>query len=431
MIVTNLVGVLLLASTGASRSITRRACGFSVPAEAGDTCASIAEFWGITEAEFIAWNPSVGAGCSAGVVPGLEYCIEWIGPITTTTSSSSSTSTTTTTARTTSTTSTSAGPSPTQDGLISTCTKFHKVVSGDTCQKIVDKYGTFSLRDFYTWNPAVGTECSYLMLDYYVCVGIPGTPTTRPTTSTSSTITTTSVPTQSGITRDCTTFYQVVSGDTCQKIVDKYGTFTLSNFYSWNPAVGSDCSGLQPGVYVCVGVRGTPTTRPTSTLPSPTQTGLVSNCRDFYKVVQGDTCQKIVDKYKTFTLNDFYKWNPAVGTSCTNLQVGVYVCVGIPSTPTKPITTSTARTTSTSTRKTSTSTRTTTTTSSAPSPTQPGIISTCNKYYKVKSGDTCDKIRAAHNNSFTLQQFYSWNSGVGNGCTTLWVGYYVCVGVRK
>ena len=33
----------------------------------------------------------------------------------------------------------------------------------------------------------------------------------------------------------------------------------------------------------------------------------------WYKVVSGDGCQKIVDKYKTFPLSDFYLWNPDVG----------------------------------------------------------------------------------------------------------------------
>ncbi|KAL1835661.1 hypothetical protein VTJ49DRAFT_6258 [Mycothermus thermophilus] len=222
---------------------------------------------------------------------------------------------------------------------------------------------------------SVGSDCSGLQAGVFVCVG-------------------------TGLIPSCKTFYQVVRGDTCQKIVDKHGTFTLDNFYSWNPAVGSDCSGLQAGVFVCVGVRGTPTTRPTNTAPSPTQTGLIPSCKTFYQVVRGDTCQKIVDKYGTFTLQDFFAWNPAVGTDCSGLQAGVYVCVGIPGTPTAP---STAFTTST-----------TTSSVSAPSPTQPGIIASCNKYYQVQSGDNCEKIVAAHGYTFTLQQFYSWNAGVGD-----------------
>jgi hypothetical protein len=72
-------------------------------------------------------------------------------------------------------------PSPTQDGLISTCQKFYfagkklatqtsdrkyplifplRLVKDDTCAKVVKKYGTFTLKEFITWNPAVGEDCS-------------------------------------------------------------------------------------------------------------------------------------------------------------------------------------------------------------------------------------------------------------------------------
>lgn len=125
-------------------------------------------------------------------------------------------------------------------------------------------------------------------------------------------------------------------------------------------AVGSSCQSLQLGYYVCVGVPGTPTNRPSSTPspingPSPQQSGIISTCKNcflvryasnywrltlstggnFYRVTTGDGCQDIVNKYGTFSLNEFYKWNPAVGTSCQSLQAGYYVCVGIPGTPTQ------------------------------------------------------------------------------------------------
>jgi LysM repeat protein len=275
------------------------------------------------------------------------------------------------------------------------------VASGDTCQKIVDKYGGFSLDQFYGWNPAIGTDCSGLWVDYYVCVGVPGTPTTtkNPTTTTAPSGPS---PTQDGIISTCKTFYKVASGDTCQKIVDKYGTFALTDFYNWNPAVGSDCSGLWVGYYVCVGLPSTPTTtnRPTTTTkapsgPSPTQDGIVSTCKTFYKVASGDTCQKIVDKYGTFSLTDFYNWNPAVGRDCSGLWVGYYVCVGLPSTPT-------------------TTQRPTTTTKapSGPTPTQDGIISSCNAWYQAKSGDACQKIVDQYK-TFSLSDFYKWNPAVG------------------
>jgi hypothetical protein len=65
-------------------------------------------------------------------------------------------------------------PAPTQTGLIKTCTKFHKAVTNDNCDAIVAKYGTFTFAQFLTWNPAVGSDCAGLWLDYYYCIGVPG-----------------------------------------------------------------------------------------------------------------------------------------------------------------------------------------------------------------------------------------------------------------
>lgn len=163
-----------------------------------------------------------------------------------------------------------------------------------------------------------------------------------------------------------------------------YGNFTLSQFYQWNPAVKTDCSGLQAGYFVCIGVAGSTTTT-TSNPHSPQQTGIAANCNKYYFVEIGDGCAAIASTYG-ITLADFYSWNPAVGTSCQSLQAGYYVCVGV-----------SGSTTSTTTTKPTTTTKApiTTTTASGPSPTQ----------------------------------FGAWNPYVGTSCASLWLGYYVCVGV--
>jgi hypothetical protein len=109
-----------------------------------------------------------------------------------------------------------------------------------------------------------------------------------------------------------------------------------------------DCTDLELGYYVCVGVPGTPTIPitkttaiPTSTGPSPEQTGITKNCEclytiflfpptraqngkflmyvcnegnKFYKVVSGDYCEEIASK-NDITVQQFYSWNPAVGVS--------------------------------------------------------------------------------------------------------------------
>ncbi|KAF2150411.1 carbohydrate-binding module family 50 protein [Myriangium duriaei CBS 260.36] len=308
-------------------------CSFSIQADPGDTCASIASQFSISLNDFNTWNPSVGPNCSTGVVAGQSYCVEaTITPISststtvttkaTTTSTQSSSSTTFITVTT---TTAPSGPSPTQAGLAANClwplkdrflavltfdagNNFYMVQSGDTCSTIVANE---------TWNPAVGSGCSSLWLGYYVCVGVPGTPSkpTAPATTTPSGPS----PTQAGLIPTCNRFYEVASGDTCAAIQAKYNTFTLQQFYSWNPAVGNTCSSLWLGYYVCIGVPGTPTTpvsspTPTANGPQPQQPGITASCKTFYQVQSGDYCQAIADKYHV-SLQQFESWNPSVGVS--------------------------------------------------------------------------------------------------------------------
>ncbi|KAK5628838.1 hypothetical protein RRF57_004553 [Xylaria bambusicola] len=207
-------------------------------------------------------------------------------------------------------------------------------------------YG-ITLAQFYVWNPAAGSTCATLGLHDYVCVGTLNA--TGTTTTTASTTTTTKpgngistpTPVQTGIASNCNKFYEVQPGDICDTIVAKY-SIPLNNFYAWNLAVGSSCTTLIPGDYVCVGIIGfttTTTTTPTTTAPlgngiatpTPYQTGMVSNCDDFYFVNKGDTCGNIAAN-KGISVANFYAWNPAVGlNTCKNLQAQTYACVGVQS----------------------------------------------------------------------------------------------------
>ncbi|KAK6222736.1 hypothetical protein LQW54_000917 [Pestalotiopsis sp. IQ-011] len=112
-----------------------------------------------------------------------------------------------------------------------------------------------------------------------------------------------------------------------------------------NPTVGEDCSGLAVGTYYCIGTSNdeileyddlddsttataVATTSSGVSTPSPVQTGMVSNCDGFYDVFAGDGCWAIANSY-IIDLDDVYAWNPAVGTDCSGLEAGVYVCVGV------------------------------------------------------------------------------------------------------
>ena len=142
---------------------------------------------------------------------------------------------------------------------------------------------------------------------------------------------------------------------------------------------------------------------------SSVQTGLASNCDKFYDVESGDGCANIASSYG-IALTDFYDWNPAV-SSCTDLYPSYYVCVG-----------TTAVATTTTAGKSSTATNTGIVT---PAPIQSGMVSDCDKFYDVESGDGCYNIAASY--GIALTDFYDWNPAISS-CTDLFPSYYVCVG---
>ncbi|CAA9966826.1 hypothetical protein PTMSG1_10185 [Pyrenophora teres f. maculata] len=379
-----------------------------------DTCEIFQDSWGLTFEQFFDYNPSIKADCS-GIEIGNSYCVEVNNGLPRPTS----VKTTSTAAPTTRTSTPPTGtpkPSPTQAGLIESCTNFYFAVANDNCNKIVALYGTLTYDDFVKWNPAVGPTCDGLWAKTWYCVGIPGTPTAKPTITSppqsstqrpTMTVSPKPSPTQEGLITSCTNFYFAVRGDTCAKIVSKYGTFTEQNFVSWNPAVGNDCSGLWAETYYCVGVPGTPTTRPATSIqptttgngvstPLPTQPGMVTNCNKFHFINQGVSCSQVIS-YQKITRVDFVKWNPTVGSDCSGMQANVYVCVGViggPITTIMPTTTTTKPTTTTTTSGNIIQT---------PQPTQPGMI--------------------------TLADFVKWNPGVGADCRSMWADTYFCVRV--
>ncbi|KAL4883886.1 hypothetical protein BJY04DRAFT_226219 [Aspergillus karnatakaensis] len=379
-----------------------------------DTCAALQDYFGITTQQLASWNPSLSV-TDCTLTEGNSYCVEGpnVPPPTSTTRTTTTTTTSTRTA-TTATTTTPSGPSPTQPGIEPSCNEFYRVITGDTCYDIAVEYG-IQLQQFYEWNPAVGTSCAGLQAGYFVCVGIPGqttTQTTRTTTASTSTRTTTTAPEptatgpspqQPGIIDTCKRFYMVAAGDTCAEIAADNG-ITLNSFYTWNPAVGSDCRALWGGYYVCVGIAGetttttttrtTTTTTSTATGPSPTQPGLINTCTSFYRAQAGDTCQTITQQKYPYINSQvlFTRWNPAVGSDCAGLLSGYYYCVA----------------------------------TELHQP-MPGIISSCRRYYQVKAGDTCWSIQQQY--GITAGEFNRWNPLVGSDCGSLWVRYFVCVAV--
>jgi hypothetical protein len=60
-------------------------------------------------------------------------------------------------------------------------------------------------------------------------------------------------------------------------------------------------------------------------------------------------------------------------------------------------------------------------------PTQPGIVSNCNKFHYVASGVTCSQILSYQ--KISLADFAKWNPSVNNDCSGLWAEVNICVGV--
>ncbi|KAM0443355.1 hypothetical protein ACHAQK_003718 [Fusarium lateritium] len=132
---------------------------------------------------------------------------------------------------------------------------------------------------------------------------------------------------------NCNKFHEVKDTTTCQGIIE-YNKITLADFIKWNPAVGKDCSGLWKGTSACVGVVGSKP-QPTATAPSngiktpsPIQDGMVKNCVTFHHVTSTTTCQALL-KYRNITMEQFFKWNPAVKKDCSGLWKDTHACVAV------------------------------------------------------------------------------------------------------
>ncbi|KAL4907197.1 hypothetical protein BDW74DRAFT_166705 [Aspergillus multicolor] len=393
------------------------------------TCEEVEAKYNITLTQFATWNPflfELSATCV--ILSGYDYCVE-VNFESTTSSSTTTTATTTTTSI----------PSPTAtddiDTDIADCTSFYIVTNNDTCTSIASSAG-ISLAELYAWNPFVGPECDWLNDGMSLCTSMNGStytsipssagasgsatttggggessaPSPTETTSSGNGITT-PAPIQTGMVANCDGLYLIVSGDNCATVAANHG-ISLADFYAWNPAVGNTCAYLDLGDYVCVGVIGasaavTTTSSSSSssgngiTTPSPIQTGMVSNCDLFHLVESGDTCAAIAEG-QGISLSDFYAWNPAVGTSCSYLGLGDYVCVGIVGSASSSVT------------ATSTTTGNGITT---PTPIQTGMVSNCAQFYFAVSGDGCASIAAAE--GVTVAEIEH----------SLWAETYLCVGV--
>ncbi|KAK4031910.1 hypothetical protein C8A01DRAFT_41650 [Parachaetomium inaequale] len=509
----------------------------------GDTCPSVQARFGITSDQFLQWNPDVSTNCTFNFYVGFSYCVGVSGSASCSSVSSpppqsGPTNTLSYSAITGGTSavlaprpsSTDWPPQPVQAGIPSNCIQYYQANAGDTCVSIQHRFShQMTMDQMLQWNPAVGSDCSNLFVNYYYCVSVPTAYTDLPPATTQYTYTLGPDPTPmwnltslsalqttfSGAATPCAILFPAPQNGTCDELNSMVGV-PASSLSAWN--TGINCASLSANEWYCIAstiattgdpittpapdnstatgtgptsgsspsttggsaststsssgvpstssgattksssASSTPTTSVTSnssstkststtttaaptttskpasvSTPVPTQTGMVANCNRFYKVESGDACWSISNA-AGIDVNKFYSMNPAVGTDCSHLLAGYYVCLavasdgapattitsGTPVAPAIPVTSSSP-----------VASPTTTTTSggavgATPLPVQTGMASGCTRFYLVESGDNCSLI--ATDAGISLSTFYSLNPAVGSSCGFLLAGYYVCIG---
>ncbi|KAH7310814.1 hypothetical protein B0I35DRAFT_358276 [Stachybotrys elegans] len=294
------------------------------------------------------------------------------------------------------------------------------------CQEIPD-WWAITMEDFLRWNPSISPSCGNLVAGRSYCVEVTGEPptatstqasvaTTKATTTTAGNGIATPDPVQPGIPSNCNAFHKIKSGNSCGAIASTYG-ITTAKLIDWNPEVGSNCQFLWVDYHICVGVVGEKPPTPSTTAPSngvatpkPVQPGIVGNCNAFHKVKSGDTCDGIASTYGV-TKALLNQWNSEIGSACQFIWVDYYICVGTIGTSPRPTTTTTQAGNGIAT----------------PTPIQPGMVSNCDAFHKVKSGDTCDGIASTY--GVTSAQLNQWNPEIGSACQYIWVDYHICVSI--
>lgn len=444
-----------------------------------DNCENVSQRYGISLAQFLAWNPAVSSDCRTNFWLSSAYCVRvgQLSSVRTTTAASTSRSGSSTSRATTSQkitnsasrTSTSSSlptssynstystlhpitswnvsvtstdstwpPTKTLAGQTAICNAWHRVYPGDTCRRMLDRFGLRSVEEFLSWNPAAEEDCEMLIADYYVCVGVQRqvgntdlewetaqpefTAPPEPTEYTSATLPTadssfTPSPSHGPMPSNCKVFHQAEADQNCNDLVSLYGYFTQEQFFAWNPALNNNCLGLWLDTWYCIGAYSDSdlplpahqTTKPTQgDIPS----GYPSDCTRWYQTTGDESCELIAAMFGSFSVAQLVQWNPSVFGDCSGIVSGAWYCVGRPGTPT-------------------------TRTPGAPSatqevpstrPTQSGTATACTDFWLVGNQDTCNNI--ARQAGISLDDFHNWNRAVTAGsCAGLTADYYVCIGV--
>jgi hypothetical protein len=149
---------------------------------------------------------------------------------------------------------------------------------------------------------------------------------------------------------------------------------------------------------------------------SPRAAGEIEGCTRWFRSAL--SCESHLSLLR-ISLANLYRFSPSIGADCTKYALGTYYCYSTnehgmppghstddddmpPETPTTTVAT------------------TSTTTSGdvvTPTPTQDGMVSGCNSFYNVVTGDGCWAIANSH--GISLDDLYAWNPALNRDCSGL------------
>ncbi|KAM7185212.1 LysM domain containing protein [Naviculisporaceae sp. PSN 640] len=242
----------------------------------------------LTTADFFLWNPALNNDCN-GLWAGYYYCVNARDQ------ASDMPDVVT------------VLPEPVLPGTAPDCVAWYQAIGEDECWMLPYMFGTFSLLDFVSWNTNVTAfsdgSCQGFQLNYWYCVAVPGTPTTRTAPFTMPGMTDGPEPTSSSSSSVTVTSTTII--------------ITTS----------SSSSGSSNGPS-SVSASSTTTSAAAVSTPQPIQAPMIAGCRRFYYVQPGDGCW-LISNAAGISTDDFYLYNPAAAPDCSTMWANIYVCVGI------------------------------------------------------------------------------------------------------
>ncbi|KAJ9156077.1 carbohydrate-binding module family 50 protein [Pleurostoma richardsiae] len=424
--------------------------------QANDTCAAIASNSSISLAQLHAWNAQINGVCNnlADLVDQTICVSNPLGDFTVATANTTATGAFTTIA-----------PAPTNiapDTNVD-CGEYYDVIAGDDCGTIELRF-SISLKDFLFLNPEVWSNCTNLWADTSYCVAPVGaistysgytTPTSTfsitpesstpiswydPFASNGTSEAAVSIPLANNTRTDCWDYTwwnsSKSSVPSCWDVAAS-NEITGEQFVLWNPSLDANltvsdnatttvydypCT-IAPSLSYCVGLASpTPLVSTTTAPPSPRASGEATNCTDWFVGTLSCASHLALLQIDLATL---YNLNPSVKSDCSGYVLGTYYCYSTSADGSVTVSDTGSITPTSSSMPTSTSPGGIVT----PTPTQAGMVSNCDVFYLVQSGDGCYDIAADY--GISLDDFYTWNPAVGTDCSGLWPNYYVCVGIQS